>query len=82
MNWFRFRGSLLKENLLSLPGMYSTVGSMSDSKARGPQFDTQSGHILLFLLLLIQGGQLSATGESMCTKYWLLPLWRSKPAQE
>ena len=24
-----------------------------------------------FLLLLIQEGQLSVTGESMCTKYWL-----------
>ena len=26
------------------------------------------GHILSFLLLLIQEGQLSVTGESMCTK--------------
>ena len=25
----------------------------------------------LFLLSLIQEGQLSVTGESMCTKYWL-----------
>ena len=31
-------------------------------------FDTRSGHILPFLLPLIQGGQLSVTGESMCTK--------------
>ena len=31
-----------------------------------------SGHILSFLLPLIQEGQLSVTGESrMCTKYWL-----------
>ena len=28
-------------------------------------------HILSFLLPLIQEGQLSVTGESMCTKYWL-----------
>ena len=28
----------------------------------------QSGHILSFLLPLIQEGQLSVTGESMCTK--------------
>ena len=49
----------------------------SDSKARGPGFDTRSGHILSFLLPLIQEGQLSVTGESMCTK-----LKRSKPTQE
>ena len=36
-----------------------------------PGFDTRSGHVLSFLLLLIQEGQLSVTGESMCTKYWL-----------
>ena len=30
-----------------------------------------SGNILLFLLPLFQEGQLSVTGESMCTKYWL-----------
>ena len=37
------------------------------------EFDTRSGHIhvLSFLLPLIQEGQLSVTGESMCTKYWL-----------
>ena len=28
---------------------------------------------LSFLLPLIQEGQLSVTGESMCTKYWLTP---------
>ena len=33
-----------------------------DSKARGPGFDTQTGHILLFLLLLIQDAVVS---------YWL-----------
>ena len=32
---------------------------------------TRSGNILLFLLPLFQEGQLSVTGESMCTKYWL-----------
>ena len=37
----------------------------------GPGFDTRSGHILSFLLPLIQEGQVSVTGESMCTKYWL-----------
>ena len=52
-------------------GPHSAVGSASDSRARGPGFDTRSGHILSFLLPLIQEGQLSVTGESMSTKYWL-----------
>ena len=43
--------------------LYKTVGD--------PWFDTQSGHILSFLLPLIQERQLSGSGESMCTKYWL-----------
>ena len=51
------------------------------SRARGPGFDTRSGHILLFLLPLKQEGQLSVTGESLCTKYWLTVM-RSKPAQD
>ena len=38
---------------------------------RGPGFDTWSGSILSFLLPPFQDGQLSVTGESMCTKYWL-----------
>ena len=33
--------------------------------------DTRSGNILSFLLPLFQEGQLSVTGECMCTKYWL-----------
>ena len=40
----------------------SAVGSASDSRTRGPGFDTRSGHLLSF-----QEGQLSVTGESMCT---------------
>ena len=39
--------------------------------AGGPGFDTRSGHELSFLLPPIQEGQLSVTGENMCTKYWL-----------
>ena len=35
------------------------------------RFDTRPGNILSFLLPLFQEGQLSVTGESMCTKYWL-----------
>ena len=52
-------------------GSCRALGSTSDSRAKGPRFDTQSGHILSFLLLLIQEGQLSVTVESMCMKYWL-----------
>ena len=48
-------------------GPRSTVGSASDSIARGPVVDTQSGHLFSFLRPLIQEGQLSVTGESMCT---------------
>ena len=33
-------------------GPGGAVGSASDSRARGPGFDTQSGHILSFLLPL------------------------------
>ena len=45
----------------------SAVGSAPDSSVRSPGFDTQSCHILLFPLPLIQEGQLlviSYTGES------------------
>ena len=34
-------------------------------------FDERSGHILSCLLPLIHEWQLSVTGESMITKYWL-----------
>ena len=50
-------------------GPRSAVGSTSDSRARGPGFNTRTGHILLFLLPLNQEGQLSVTGESICMKY-------------
>ena len=52
-------------------GLRSTVGSASDSRARDPGFDARSDHRLSILLVLIQEEQLSVTGESMCTKYWL-----------
>ena len=52
--------------------MFSLFGSLQRRmKVRGPGFDTRSGNILSFLLPLFQEGQLSVTGESMCTKYWL-----------
>ena len=49
-------------------GPHSTFGSASASRTRGPRFATQSGHMLSFPRLLIQEGQLSVTGESICTK--------------
>ena len=52
-------------------GLRSAIGRAPDSKVRGPGFDTRSGNILSFLLPLFQEGQLSVTGEIMCTKYWL-----------
>ena len=52
-------------------GPRSAVGSASDSRARGPGFDTRSGYILSFLLSLSQEGQLSVTCKSMFTKNWL-----------
>ena len=50
---------------------HSAIGRAPDSSVRGPRFDTRSGNILSFLLPLFQEGQLSVTGESMCTKYCL-----------
>ena len=67
---------LLKEYpfTLSTAGLRRAVGRVSDSQAKGPGFDTRSGHILWLLLPLFQEGQLSVNGESMCTKYWLTTL--------
>ena len=41
------------------------------AQSQGSWVDTRSGNILSFLLPLFQEGQMSVTGESMCTKYWL-----------
>lgn len=45
--------------------------SSSDARTGGSGFDTWSGHIISFLLQLMQEGQFSVTGESMGTEYWL-----------
>ena len=66
MNDFQKINSLEKK-----AGPRSAIGRAPDFKVRGPEFDTRSGNILSFLLPLFQEGQLSVTGESMCTKYWL-----------
>ena len=57
-------------NIFIWPGRIAqSVGHLT--RKSGPGFDTRSGNILSFLLPLFQEGQLSVTGESMCTKYWL-----------
>ena len=56
---------------MKFAGPRNAVGRVPDSQVRHPWFDTRSGHILSFLLPLIQEGQLSVTGERMCKKYWL-----------
>ena len=53
-------------------GPRSAVGRASDSRARGPGFDSRSCHILSFIFPLIQEGYLSVTGYRMCIKYWLI----------
>ena len=40
--------NLLQKHIAQMAGPRSAVGSASDSRARGPGFDTQSGHILHF----------------------------------
>ena len=63
-------------------GRGSLVGSVSAWHASGPEFDSHVRHILpwtfgheiisiaILPLPLIQGEQLSVTGERVCTKYW------------
>ena len=91
-SWFRIRFCPLVNGNMVLFHLYlpircagprtcSAVGSASDSRAKGPGFDTRLGHLLSFLLPLFQERQLSVTGEGLCTKYWLT-LRRSKSAQE
>ena len=70
-DWLRVL-KIIMSLLMVLPhqrvaGPHSEVGSASVSRTRDPGFDTRSGHILSFLLPLIQEGRLSVTGESMCT---------------
>ena len=57
----------VNESISSDAGSRSAVGSATDSKSKGPGFNTRSGHLLLFLLPLTQEGHLSVTGERICT---------------
>ena len=58
VNGYTFRGCS-SAIFISVAGPRSAVVSASDSRASGAGFDTRSGHILSFLLPLIQDGQLS-----------------------
>ena len=56
-------------------GIYSMAGRVAQSvavrlKSQGPQVRYPVRPHTLVSLPLIQEGQLSVTGESMCTKYW------------
>ena len=57
----RYERYYKKRYLVACAGLRSAVDSTSNSRARGPGFDTRSGHILWFLLPLIQEGHLSVT---------------------
>ena len=62
-------------------GPASAVDCASDCRSRGLEFESQPGHITfmgidheiipmaIHPLPVIQEGQLSVTGKSMCTKY-------------
>ena len=52
-------------------GARNTVGSSFDSSVIGLGLETRYATYFLFLLPLIQEEQLSVTGESMGTQYWL-----------
>ena len=51
--------------------MSGTPGRVAQSVGHLTRKSGVLGSILSFLLPLFQEGQLSVTGESMCTKYWL-----------
>ena len=68
-HWFKAATDLMVSAQRAEPR--SAVGRAPDPKVRGHGFDTRSGHIPSFLLPLIQERQMSVTGESMCTKYWI-----------
>ena len=65
------RGPFCPETWSDLSGPFCPWSVLSEYQVMGPGFDTRSSNILSFLLPLFQEGQLSVTGESMCTKYWL-----------
>ena len=62
---------IISNGIKVMPEINKGNNSAKNISGVGPGFDTRSGNILSFLLPLFQEGQLSVTGESMCTKYWL-----------
>ena len=65
--------SNLLEFVLPDPKIQCVVAGilLHDSRARDPGSIPGPGHMLSILLPQFQEGQLSVSGESMCTKYWL-----------
>ena len=68
----------LKTIPFHLAGPRSAIGSAFDSRSRSPWFDSRSGHILSFILPLIQEGQ----SVKLCARSSSSSLRGSKPAQE
>ena len=59
---------LFHATLQSIKNTYTTVSLCSFVQTKELN---ETANILSFLLPLFHEGQLSVTGESMCTKYWL-----------
>ena len=68
---FWVNNAYLLEFLCRIAQLIARLTHRMDSRARNPFFDNRSGHILSFLLPLIQEVQLSVTGDSMFTKHWV-----------
>ena len=56
-------------------GPCSAIGRAPDSLVRGPGFETRSGHILLFLLPLIQEGQFPANKITLLQRWCNVIFW-------
>ena len=70
-----------KVRKLIIAGLHSAFSRASDFRFRGRKFESHLGLITVMEifyghspLALIQEGQLSVTGKSMCAKYWLTTL--------
>ena len=60
---------------IRVAGPSSAVGSESDCESRGPHIFVEIYHELISTVILslplIEEGQMTVSGENMCTKYWL-----------
>ena len=77
-----YKGFMDFINIICPTGPHSAVGSKSNCRSRGREFDSgpipyiiESDHeiisTVIILLPLIQEGLLSVTSQIMCMKYWL-----------